>query len=404
MRASLRVAVLNKQPGISYVIRDEFLTALAAGAISGTAATPGPGTRTTVADTNSKMSIANEKLALAVGGSAGGNPGLWYGSAALTRTPGLIFKWGGVNIAAVGGLIGLDANAASTSTEGFRFTSGSTIKSQGDSNVTVDAFSTATAYDLAIALRAAGLHMFVKGGAFTYWTLIWPTPTGSGTVFPSIQAFDATSDFVVDYFRHSDTLWLPSPIASDSFASAFGTTDGLGHAETTGLGVGGAGLTWTSQLGTWTISTAKAAAATLSGGLAVATVPCGTKDVTAEAKATRSAGNAGIVVRWADSSNYIRAYHDGTNAKLDQVVATVVTNKITAVATHSAGAVLRVQIEGTSARLFYNNALIGSSSSIDSSLTAMLHGLYTTDTSNTLDDFCVFARGTGGEYSILDRY
>jgi len=54
----------------------------------------------------------------------------------------------------------------------------------------------------------------------------------------------------VDYIRIPDTLWLPTPLVSDGFSGS--TSDGLGHAETSGLGSGGSGVSWTGA--TWAVS------------------------------------------------------------------------------------------------------------------------------------------------------
>jgi hypothetical protein len=71
-----------------------------------------------------------------------------------------------------------------------------------------------------------------------------------------------------------------------------------------------------------------------------------------------------------------------------------------------AGAELRVTCEATKFRVYYNNAFIGSEQTIsDAGLqSGANHGLYTTNTGNTFDDFVVRARGTGGEYAALDGF
>jgi hypothetical protein len=119
---------------------------------------------------------------------------------------------------------------------------------------------------------------------------------------------------------------------------------------------------------------------------------------------TRSAGNAGIIFRYQDATNYLIAYHNGTNAIVDKVVAGVTTNVISGVAAYSAGAVLRVMADGTTnIRLYYNNAQVGTGT-ISNFATATVHGLYTTDTGNTFDNFTVWPRGTGNEFSTLNNY
>mgnify|MGYP000211933023 CR=1 FL=1 len=70
------------------------------------------------------------------------------------------------------------------------------------------------------------------------------------------------------------------------------------------------------------------------------------------------------------------------------------------------GADLRIICDVTKFRLYYNNVMIGTEQTIsDSGLASgTKQGLYTSDTGNTFDDFRVFARGTGGEYSALDSF
>jgi hypothetical protein len=66
---------------------------------------------------------------------------------------------------------------------------------------------------------------------------------------------------------------------------------------------------------------------------------------------------------------------------------------------------LRVVASGSAFRVYYNNAAVGTEQTIsDAALqSGTAHGLYTTDTGNTFDDFTVYARGTDGEYdTILD--
>jgi hypothetical protein len=112
----------------------------------------------------------------------------------------------------------------------------------------------------------------------------------------------------------------------------------------------------------------------------------------------------GIIVRYADSDNYIRAIHDGTNCKLIKRVATVESDVISAAVALGAGAIV-VIADGTSFSLFLNNAKVGSTSTIsDAGLqTGTAQGLFSTNTGNTQDNFQVFPRG-GGAYSRLDDF
>lgn len=174
------------------------------------------------------------------------------------------------------------------------------------------------------------------------------------------------------------------------------TTDGLGNAENNGR----TGNSYTN-VGTWGVAAGKRSCSALSGSVGFSYLAATSADVIIDAVCTRSAGVTGIVARYADANNYLIAYHDGTNAKLDKVDAGVTTNLVSGAATYSATAVLRLILDGTTARLFYNNTAVGSVATTPSS-TSLNHGLYTTDTGATFDNLVIWARGTGNEYSTLD--
>jgi len=102
--------------------------------------------------------------------------------------------------------------------------------------------------------------------------------------------------------------------------------------------------------------------------------------------------------------NFIVAYIAYDKIYLDKCVNGTWTNLINAGFTFVEGAELRVIKDGTTYRVYYNNALIGTSQTIaDASIiNNTRHGLFSTDASNTLDNFTLYARGTGGEYTVLD--
>lgn len=393
---------------IQWLLRDEFSDTLAAGAVNGTMATPGPGGRTVNADTGNYISISGDSINFAAAGASYGN------AAALLRTvpriPGTTSIYGIIQNSVSNFEFGF--SELNTSTRPVRHCieiSGTTLtiwRTGGGNNIVV-ANVTANALQLgAMTLRASGYHAFAKIDGGSFFLLYWVDATYSASPM-SLICSNSNATVAVQFARIPSNLWLPAPLVSDGFGSAFGTTDGLGHAEgvTGGIGSGGGNVAWTQQVGTWTVSSSKAAAATLSGGVAVATALLSTKDVLAKVKVTRSAGAGGLALRWTDSSNYLYTEHDGTNAYLKQVLAGSTTTLITAAATYSAGAELVADLNGTAGRLYYNNALVGTTSSINSGLTATAHGLCSTDTGGIqLDDLCIYAKGTGGEYNLLNRY
>jgi hypothetical protein len=121
-------------------------------------------------------------------------------------------------------------------------------------------------------------------------------------------------------------------------------------------------------------------------------------------KIIRSAGNAGIMIDYVDDNNFVFAYIDGTNAYLIKKVAGVNSTVISGVVTYSADAYLSVASRGNTFRLFYNQIAVGSDGTIADSVfaTATKHGLYTSDTTNTFNDFQIWASGTNdGTYNYL---
>jgi hypothetical protein len=403
-RAKLGTGRALSKP-IQWLLRDEFSDTRAAGSVNGTMPTPGPGGARVVTDTNSILSISSGTLSQ-LNGASSSDPRLHYQS--ISRSVGLVFIATGVNYSTGNQRIncGWYANTSGSNDEENVFACINNLRGGTKAYApTLGSPASLTGINFFLPLRATGSFYLVSGGGtWAYPTLVWIDATLSNTpLYPGTKSYTGTN--TIDSIRIPSDLWIPVPLVSDGFGSSFGTSDGLGHAETTGIGSGGGNATWTQQVGTWTVSSSKAAAATLSGGVAVATVPLSTKDVFAKVKVTRSAGSGGMVLRWTDANNHLYTEHDGTNAYLKQVLSGSTTTLITAAATYSAGAELVPDLNGTAARLYWNNALVGSTSSISSSLTSTLHGLRSTDTGGIqLDDFVVYAKGTGGEYNLLNRY
>lgn len=403
-----RAAKFLRQPVLSfYLLNDTFTTDRSAGAVNGTFSEPGPGGKRTVAtDTGSKLSITGGAMVIASAAPGSNNPAVTW-PAMASRPAGRTMIAEVVPVAGNGpGRVGWQNSVSSFANFLFGNSSILFTSTNGSNDAFVGAWAGGTTYKLAVCLRSSGAYYLIKGGAFTNWTLVGFTAAGSNAA-PQVgfSATNAGAGISLNYVRVPSALWLPSPLASDGF-SIWGTTDGYGHAEgvTGGIGAGGLGRLWTANVGTWGVSSEAAAASALTGSIAIATVDTGKADGMVTAKVTRSAGNAGIVARYADASNYVYAIHNGTNAQLIKRVATVETTLVNAAATYSAGAELRVGVESTKFRLYYNNVFIGTEQTIaDAGLASgTKQGLYTSNTGNTFDNFVVYARGTSNEFAALD--
>ena len=230
-----------------YLIRDEFTTDRAAGAVNGTAAEPGPGARTTV-NANAKLSISGGKAVFATGGAVG-DPRLLYDRFVDAVTGRLCLI--AITYTAGGFDVGTDNDLISGVYFGMRASgTGLSVRLAGVV-LAVGAVATGNTYQLAVANRAVGAAIFIKGGAFTNWTLLYIADTGGGPFVPAAQAINNSSSFSIDNVIVPAVKWLPSPLVSDGFSVA-GSSDGLGHAEgiAGGLGSGGGGVVWAGATAT----------------------------------------------------------------------------------------------------------------------------------------------------------
>ena len=360
-----------------YYLYDEFTTARAAGAVNGTQAEPLGGVRA-VTDTNSKISIAGGVAVFATG--AVSNNAIWYPVQARVLGKTILFYV--VPSAATNQIsCGTNLNQSSLITNRFTFTNAGLI---GTAGIITGAY-TATPYNIALVMRAAGHFYFVKGGAFTNWTLLWTSTVSEANQYPGVQYNGASTAFTADNPRVPKSLHIPVPLQSDGMSAT--TTDGLGNPENNGA----AGNAYTN-VGTWGVSGGGRSCSVLGGGgTGISVLSTSTRNVFIEANLTRSAGRVGIVARYLNSSNYIHCSHDGTNVLVIQVVAGTATTLSTTAVTYSAGATMKFIADGLTYRAFYNNTAAGSGTLPDTSNTS--HGLVTNNTGNTFDNLIIWPRG-----------
>lgn len=124
----------------------------------------------------------------------------------------------------------------------------------------------------------------------------------------------------------------------------------------------------------------------------------GRADVDVSVKVTVVSGNrAGLVLNLDSASspaNFVTASHDGVNARLSKAVAGVYTELISAAATYSAGAALRVVKSGpTTYQFWYNGVQIGTDQTVSDAgiINNTRHGMFNTYELNGLDDFSILA-------------
>jgi len=235
-----------------FLLCDLFTDTRAGGAVNGTPATPGPGTRTVV-DTESKLTITGGALSFAGGKAspAWGDPGIWYGSLPLVRLAGrLLLANVALTLTNQPIQIGFDANLVGAMNVPIWFSSSGTIL---ESTGQAIAAYTATTYKIAVVLRSTGAYLLLKGGAFSSWTLLWQM--FSDTNSPLYAAISNNAQIAtIDNLRVPAALWLPTPLVYTVFGGAAGDlagtlTDSTGpDAQTTPQ------RTWASSASVWALS------------------------------------------------------------------------------------------------------------------------------------------------------
>lgn len=251
------MALLGDKKNI-YLLDDRYSgETIPAGSVNGTLATPGgtgsaaQNTRTPL-DTNSKISVGSGVLDFATGAAV--NDALWYGL--FTRAAGrlMVAKMILADVTSTPQL-GWDSAQSGAILDMLKFTTttGIQIVANGAAVLLVGAY-TATTYYVAIVMRSTGIYWFIKGGLFTNWTLLWYSAVGSADAYPAIQAGSAIDIFTADDIRVPLSLWLPTPLAYDTFTRANGA---IGSSEAVGPDSQATPVrVWTGA--TWTIATNKA--------------------------------------------------------------------------------------------------------------------------------------------------
>jgi hypothetical protein len=219
---------------VAYRLEDRFATDRSAGTINGTAAEPGPGTRTVV-DSGSRLAIASGALTCASGASSWGDPGLYHSS--QPRAGGRAFLASFLTTVANTAIGWHGAASGRVNYQALYFSGGAALVHQ-PSDQTIGGYSAATTYTVAFIQRAAGAFFLISGGAFTTYptmTLLWVDAFQNATpLYPAWSNFNSavtTDDWrVVDLGAPWDTTFGAATSATTtptSGATGTMTADGL---------------------------------------------------------------------------------------------------------------------------------------------------------------------------------
>lgn len=353
---------------MSWILQDTFLTNMPTG-INGS--TCDSGHTRTVLDTMAGLWFWDRRAyGYGYTGRTYPDPGIWYPSLATLGTSRVIGRFlvahGRKRDTASGG----PRFGWATSTSGDNMVVGPYFHQTGLFYHTTAAgvgaslgvaYSADTDYYFASVLRATGNYTFIKGGAFTDWTLIFWYQSGTdSTLYPNIHfANSATTNYsYTKLFGLPNTTFTPTLLASDSFNRGTGNlhnsqTDGSGDAEISG----GSGLTWTVRSGAFNTNNNYALATSDS---SKATIPITRGDITL--KGALTGGGAGFAVKYIDENNYFLVWTSVVSntikyiQKIEGGGSTVTGGAITVVS--GAWMEIRVDSVNRTADVYYNNIFV----------------------------------------------
>jgi lysophospholipase L1-like esterase len=336
-RFGLKRQAEGGSPGnLRYMLRDLFTTDAAAGAVNGTPAEPGPGTRI-VADTGNQASIASGALSI-VGAAVGSGDPRVYNSTAVARAAGqmgiLRFKVAAGKRLPRTGFIA--ANGALVHTIRRTTAEAGSIVDPGANNIFF--LYDGCWYDLALFLRASGCLYALNDGAGLELLYLSSGVTNT-PVYVGEAANNTGDDQSVAYDRWDapQTLYFPSPLAEVA-----------------------------APPNDYAVNT-------------------GRNNYWVEVEVTRTAGNAGLRLRSVDGNNEYRVYHDGTNVKMDKVIGGVVSAVASTAVAYAAGAKLQVRMSEIQATIYYNGTFVaGTHRRVGDGelISGATIGIYSTDAGN----------------------
>jgi acyl-CoA thioesterase I len=376
-----------------YLFRDLFTTDRAAGAVNGTAAEPGTGTRN-VTDTGNQLSISGGVLRVVGIAPANADPRL-LSSKTITRAAGRrvsqLIKVAAGKQHPYSGLTQPSTSMEHNFRRNAAEAGGAFVMTGGATTGSCIHIYDGQWYQIIYVLRPAGAAYYLNDGS---WPRLWfVNEAGANNLVQALRAGGGgeDQDFSMGAWIEYDVLKKLQAAASDSFNradGALGSTDGAGHQEADS----GGSLAWTVRKGVAAVATNRAAFSGLDGGVGIATVDTGSPDGYIRAALYRSAGNVGVVGRWVDENNYYMAFHDGTNIKLQVVNAGVVSTLITGVTAYVEGRTIGMRFDGNKAALIYHESVWGQAGGINltQNIAGTSHGIMTTDIGNGLDNFSIF--------------
>ncbi len=374
-----KLGIKKSAVSIDWLLLDRYLTDLAAGNVDGTAAEPGPGTR----EASASVSIASAELVVPATNGAGFED-------TLTRAAGVTFLFTKADALTSGIMNGLD-NAADFQGgySGVMYFHITKIKNKNSGGKQILQAAASDGARFAVIARVTGFFFLYANNGVTWQLLDVQRVGADATLYAGFYSFAGThnrDDCGVVQLSIIDPALYPIPAVSDSFNranGALGSTDGKGHPEGA-VTPQGNGIAW-ENASTWTVSSNTATNTPVGAADNLCYAVSGKSEVYQAAKITRSGGEVGIVINAADTDNYLRVVHDGTNVITTEVVAGTPNVLSTVAAAYSAAKYIEARRIGNDVYIFYNGAYIANVTPNVALQNNTKHGNYD-DTGNVIDD------------------
>ena len=326
--------------GLRYLLRDEFTTDRAAGAVTGTAAEPGPGTRSVV-DTQSVVQIVGDGLHIGHTATAGWQVrGIDY---QIARVPGLAVllhvvdgdvQAGSQNAPHIAAGVFTAHNPADPTANGYVFGVDANGTNGGRSWINlagslVKQFASIKQVELLllVVLRSPGAAYYIASndGARGIGTQAYPNfrPIGlnlagsDGTLYPGVYVKNSGSAYC------NTRLYLAQSEKIDAWARWYGAASAADQLSGAGASISGVaadvGGNWSLPTGTMTVETAGAIGGA---GISVAVLSNAATQGLIRARIVTGTTHkmTGVVFRYQDASNYWWAGCDATIGTLKKVV------------------------------------------------------------------------------------
>lgn len=392
-------ALLIPVRGFKRLLREWFTTAAAGPLTTPRACEPGPGTLT-LTQSAANLAISGGELVLSVPGVPAWS-GMGLRTASFPRKGGTVFTCD-VRRQAGNTMFGLrtDTSLDTSFRHAFYLNTVPTIQSVNPTLYTLDPALVADArLQFAIVVRAAaGAFWFVKRGSGNEWQLVHYDETGNeATLYAALANLDGTHQ--VSNMQMVEALWLPSPLASETFnranSASLGSTDGAGTAEANG----GSGLAWSQVSGAMQISTNRLMLSGAAPGLpqaAISVVDAASADVLIRASINVAAGEAttSVVFRYTDNNNFWVANFATGAATIAEIAAGTSTTRATGAVITAGVRDIEVIVDGLRAILRVDGAnylAYGMPAAATAQL-ATKHGIRLAGATAYCDNFVIFNR------------